>query len=157
MKSIRLSITLCLLVATHCLALDSSDLLFHLSFEDGLKPELARGSAQPAKIPADLQRRLVEGLWGKGYLFGSNGSSFEFFTGDKGGPHACDESYSPLANFFGDSGTVSFWVKPLGNPITAFHYLFLCNGPGVFQMMQGGAGWTFHYAGGNSYFTDGQY
>ena len=129
-KGIRLCACACLFAAIECSGLDSSDLLFHLSFDDGLKPELVRGSSQPVTVPADLQRRLVEGLWGKGYLFGSKDGSFEFFAGDKGGARACDESYSPLANFFGDSGTVSFWIKPLKRPVDQFHYLFLCNGPG---------------------------
>ena len=48
-------------------ALDSSDLLFHLSFEDGVAAEFSRGASQPISQPQDLPNRLVEGVIGNGY------------------------------------------------------------------------------------------
>ncbi|MBI4024393.1 MAG: hypothetical protein HY360_05390 [Verrucomicrobia bacterium] len=93
-------------------ALDSSDLLFHLTFEDGVDAEFSRGPAVPVKAPQDVPRRLVKGLIGKGYLFGGKGSSLEFVTGDGPNP-ACKEMYGARANMFPDSGTVSLWYKPL--------------------------------------------
>ena len=143
--------------ALSCAALDSLDLLFHLSFENGVTPELARGSAAPVTMPTELERRLVDGLFGKGYLFAGKGSGIQYATGNTAGPSACDEMYTTPANFFGDSGTVAFWMKPLGNAHNGEHYMFLCNGPGgIFQIMKDGT-WSYHYAGGTVGITDGTY
>jgi hypothetical protein len=117
--------TACIMLAsppTH--ALDSSDLLFYLSFEDGVYPELARGSADPAEMPEQLEQRIVEGIIGKAYLFGGKKSGIAYYTGYKGGPRACDEMYGEKNNLFGDSGTVAFWIKGLPNSHNMAHPFF---------------------------------
>src|ERR1043166_5590113 len=93
------SCVLCLFAAQASFALDSSDLLFNLSFEDGLRPDLARGNAQPVGVPTELQRRLVQGLFGKGYLFAGKGRTIESATG-AGGERGSFEMYDPKANLF---------------------------------------------------------
>ena len=80
-------------------ALDSSDLLFHLSFENGAQPEFARGGSQPITVPDDLQGRLVDGLWSKGYLFGSKKCSIENLY------KICKVLNISLPEFFGGEAT----------------------------------------------------
>ena len=143
--------------AMTCAAMDSSDLLFHLSFDNGLTPELARGSAPPVTTPTELNRRLVGGLFGKGYLFAGKGSGIEYATGNAAGPSACEEMYTTPANFFGDSGTVAFWVKPLTNLQDQTHYIFLCNGPSNFFQIMKEHYWAYHYAGSDIGITDGTF
>src|ERR1043166_1369700 len=109
---------LCFGVSTF--ALDSSDLLFHLSFEDGVTAEFARGAAQPVALPEALPQRIVEGAIGKGYLFAGKGSTIEFPVGEQGG-RRCAESYGPRVNFLSDSGTLTFWVKMLTNANNQTH------------------------------------
>ncbi|MDD5705624.1 MAG: DUF6067 family protein [Kiritimatiellae bacterium] len=147
-------------VTFSCAALDSSDLLFQLSFENGLAPELARGSAAPVTLPTNMTERLVEGLFGKGYRFGGQGSGVAYATGHEAGGAACDEMYAAPANFFGDFGTVAFWIKQL--PVYKQRpthntgcCLFLCNGPGIFQIMKDYSVLSHHYAGTGSGMTDG--
>ena len=72
--------------AIPCAAMDSSDLLFHLSFDNGVSAEFARGSAQPLKKPKDVSARLVQGLFGKGYAFRGKASDLDFATGENAGP-----------------------------------------------------------------------
>jgi hypothetical protein len=138
-------------------ALDSNDLLFHLSFDQGVTPEFARGSAAPTTAPDDVQRRLVEGLIGNGYLFAGKGSTLEFYTGSQAGGPQCAEMYSSTANFYGNSGTVAFWVKVLADGHDMLHLPFTCNGPGTFQTMHDRCVWHTHFAGSEVGYTDGGY
>jgi len=139
----------CLVISPASFALDSSDLLFHLSFDNGIAPDFARGSGEPAlggdplavfgeqgkatggavKSLDDAQRRIVEGIIGKGYLFGSKGSTLEYFTGEHG-RRGCDEMYGLKQNFLGDTGTISMWIKPLTNSNNQTHLYFRMDAPG---------------------------
>ena len=120
------------MLAARAWALDSSDLLFHLSFDDGIQAEFARGGSQPVAQPEELTRRIVDGLMGKGYLFAGKGSSIEYFVGEQGG-RRCAESYGPKLNLFPDSGTVAFWVKVLTNAHNQSHWYFDTN-PGLLSL-----------------------
>ena len=71
--------------------MDSSDLLFHLSFDNGVNAEFARGAAQPIALPAEQSRRLVPGLFGKGYFFGGKGSTIEYAVPASGGPRSFEK------------------------------------------------------------------
>ncbi len=121
--------------AMTCTAMDSSDLLFHLSFNNGVSAEFARGSAQPLKKPENVAARLVQGLFGKGYAFRGKASDLDFATGENGGPRTCAEMYGPKANFFGDSGTVAFWIKPLPNTHNMVSAFFRYQGPGGYMQI----------------------
>jgi hypothetical protein len=114
-------------------ALDSSDLTFQLSFENGIEPEFSRGSSRPTMTPTDLQRRIVAGLIGKGYLFAGKSSTIEF-KNDDDGSHANAEMYSPKGNLFGDEGTVSLWVKQLANTHNMVHRYFMATDPYGIQL-----------------------
>jgi hypothetical protein len=104
-------------------SLCADDLLFHLSFEDEVRPELARGASTPVSLPTELQQRLVPGLTGKGCQFAGKGSTLTFSSG-AGEPRACQEMYGPRANLFGAAGTVAFWIKPLPNSHNQGHAFF---------------------------------
>jgi len=108
----RLGVCLCLLTASGCFALDSSDLLFDLSFDNGVEAEFSRGAAHSLNQPDPVAQRLVPGLIGKGYAFGGKGSGIVFSTGDAA-DRVSLESYDSHANLFGNSGTVSLWVTAL--------------------------------------------
>jgi len=137
-------IAVCLGCCTQTIALDSSDLLFHLSFEDGVKPEFARGSAEVARPPDELQRRIVEGVLGKGYLFAGKNSTIEFYTGGHG-VRGCMEMYGPRANLFPDSGTICYWLKPLENMHDQRHDFVKFGLNGTYRDLYGV--WYFAYAG----------
>ena len=125
-------------------ALDSSDLLFHLSFEDGIDAEFSRGAGRPFNEPQDLQRRLVDGVSGKGYLFGGKGCTLEYSTGlNRSG--TSEEIYGPRANLFPDSGTISFWLKPLLNTHDQHHDFVRFGGNAVYRDLYNV--WYFSYAG----------
>ncbi|MDD5708394.1 MAG: hypothetical protein PHR35_20940 [Kiritimatiellae bacterium] len=70
----------------------------------------------PVTLPTNLTEWLVEGLFGKGYQFGGKGSGITYATGNDAGGSACDQMYWPMANFSGDSGTVSLYLvfRPAG-------------------------------------------
>ena len=108
-------------------AFDSSDLLFHLSFDDGVLPELAHGSGEIVQMPPQLSNRIVQGLIGKAYLFGGKDSTLEYYTGEHG-LRGCFEMYGQKKNFFADSGTLSFWVAYLPNMNNMTHYYFKYGG-----------------------------
>ena len=95
-------------------ALDSSDLLFHLSFEEGVDAEFSKGASKVFKEPQDLQRRLVEGVIGKGYKFAGEGCTLEYLVAADPS-RTCQEMYGPRVNLFSDVGTISYWVKSLPN------------------------------------------
>ncbi|MBI4028425.1 MAG: hypothetical protein HY360_25795 [Verrucomicrobia bacterium] len=135
MRAVLLSV-LALNTAAKLMALDSSDLLFHLSFEDGVNPEFARGSGAVATMPRDLDRRLVEGLFGKGYLWGGKESTIRYFTGGTGGRN-CWEMYGANGNLFGDAGTLSFWFKPLPNTHNMARAFFRCDDQCLIQVARG--------------------
>ncbi|MDD5705106.1 MAG: DUF6067 family protein [Kiritimatiellae bacterium] len=132
--------------ALSCVALDSSDLLFHLSFDGGVEPDFARGSAEVnwggdplsvfgstngavARSAVETRPRLVDGLIGKGYRFGGAGSTLEYFFGEHG-RRGCDEPYGPRVNMFGDTGSVSLWVKGLTNTHNQMHLYWRADAPG---------------------------
>jgi hypothetical protein len=116
-------VLLCVVLPRPVQALDSSDLLFYLSFENGVDADFSRGPAVPVKEPQDVARRLVEGMIGKGYLFAGKGSTLEYVTGEGPGS-ACREIYGPRVNIFPSAGTVSLWYKPLPNTHNMSHLFF---------------------------------
>jgi hypothetical protein len=139
-------------------ALDSADLLFHLSFDQGISAELARGSAQPTLSPPDAQQRLVEGLFGQGYRFAGKGSTLEYLSGEQAGARACAEMYGPKANLFGDAGTVAFWVKPLPNSHNMTHIFFQSLDPGGLRLLRNQyTHHQYHYAAKGGYVYDCEY
>jgi len=113
----------CLFLSSHLGALDSDELLFYLSFDNGVKPDFARGDAALKTRPTDLDNRLVEGVIGRGYRFGGKGSTLQFSAGG-GGPRACQQMYGPKVNIFKEEGTVAFWIKPLANQHNMVHVYF---------------------------------
>src|ERR1043166_3207735 len=90
-------------------ALEASDLLFDLSFDNGLDADFSRGAARPVNQPEQLAERFVKGLIGKGYAFGGKGSGIAYATGDAA-DRISKEAYDPHVNLYGNSGTVSLWV-----------------------------------------------
>jgi len=106
------------------MALDSSDLLFRVSFDQGVSADFSRGGSKPAAVPPELNRRLVDGLFGKAYLFNGKGSTLEFETA--GTDRASSEMYGPRVNMFPDAGTVSFWIKALKGTNNMAHVFFRC-------------------------------
>src|ERR1041384_4350515 len=77
-------------------ALEASDLLFDLSFDNGLDADFSRGAARPVNQPEQLAERFVKGLIGKGYAFGGKGSGIAYATGD--GDRISKEAYDAHAN-----------------------------------------------------------
>lgn len=143
-RNLALSLMLALLALTPVLALNSSDLLFQLSFEDGVNPQFARGAVAPTAIPDDLARRLVDGVLGKGYMFAGKGSTIEFQTGDNGS-RGCAEMYGIKANLLGDSGTISYWLKHLDKNNSQDHDFFRFGPNGAYRDKYGVC--YFDYAG----------
>jgi hypothetical protein len=109
-------------------ALDDADLLFHLSFEQGVSAEFSRGESVPAPA-TEVEARLVPGLIGRGYRFAGVGSTLEFPVA-AGSGRTSREMYDPQVNLLPQAGTVSLWVQPLENSHNLLHRYFFTNGPG---------------------------
>jgi hypothetical protein len=104
--------------------------------------------------PTELKRRLVEGLFGKGYLFSGKGSTLVFRSGVQE-PRGCAEMYGPKANLFGDAGTVSFWIKPLPNSHNMAHVFFRAWPLQVIRNQY--THHQYHYAAKGGYIYDGTF
>ena len=117
-------------------ALDSTDLLFDLSFNKGLAADFSRGAAHPLNQPEQVAQRLVKGLFGQGYAFGGKGSGIAYATG-KSADRVSLELYDSHANLFGGSGTMSLWITALRGIDNRDHEYFKADeGHGVLRILR---------------------
>lgn len=113
-------------------ALDSSDLLFHLSFDSGTRADFSRGSSTPAAGKDSSIHRSVEGVVGEGYLFGGQGSGLVFPV-DNDGTAIARQQYGSTVNLLGAGGSIAFWYKPLANESNQHHDFVRFDGGGIYR------------------------
>ncbi|MCC7518537.1 MAG: hypothetical protein IT578_05065 [Verrucomicrobiae bacterium] len=79
-------------------AADNNSVVFSLSFDHGLEPEIAEGNPSGKYLRTDEDPRFVPGLKGKGFLTGKSKQGLEF---------------AAEGNVPQEEGTVAFWMKGL--------------------------------------------
>ncbi|MCC6581099.1 MAG: hypothetical protein IT440_11725 [Phycisphaeraceae bacterium] len=135
LRYVMASVAAVLLLGTTAWSLDDSDLLFHLSFENGVAAEFARASGVPKHAPG-VEERLVPGVLGRGYRFTGVGSTLEFPVADASG-RTSGEMYDLKVNMLPHAGTVSLWIQALDNTHNLLHRYFLANGTqGLVQLIR---------------------